>query len=365
MRTIEFLKTIVAASGVSGAEAAVATLVRDAFAPLTDEVRTDALGNVIALKRGEGLPSGAHPRVLLAGHMDEIGLIVTAVEGGFLRFSTVGGFDVRTLLGQEVVVHGQREIPGVIGCRAPHVLGLAESECIVPIEDLFIDVGLPADALAGLVGPGDMVTLRRVPIEMGGGHLAGKAMDDRAAVAAIAGCLELLARRRHLWDVYAVATVQEELGLRGATTAAFGIAPDLAVAIDVTFGSQPGLPEGEAYLLGGGPPIALGANIHPLVHERLVEAAKSIELPYQVEPTPGRSGTDAWAMQVIREGVPSGLVSIPLRNMHTTVEVLNTRDVERTSRLLAEFVAGLDEKAAKDLAPKVVRRDGQGGTSCC
>jgi putative aminopeptidase FrvX len=361
VQVAELLKRLSEASGVSGAEFEVASIVEETFAGLADEVHGDALGNVIALKRGEGLPSGEHPRIMLAGHMDEIGLMVTKNDHGFLRFTTVGGFDVRTLLGQEVTVHGRRPLPGVIGCRPPHVLTAEENRRVVPLASLFIDVGLSEQALDELVQVGDIATIRREPIELARGYLAGKGIDDRAAVAAIASCLDLLGRRRHSWDVYAVATTQEEVGLRGAITSAYGVAPQLAVAIDVTFGNQPGVPESQTAGMGEGPTIGLGANFHPKVHERLVATAKAHEVPYQIEPTPGRSGTDAWAIQVTREGIPTALLGIPLRYMHTPVETVDSRDVERTGRLLAEFIAELDEAFAQELSVQVKRLNGQGG----
>ncbi len=366
MQTAEFLKRLTEASGVAGMESQeVAGIVADAFAGMSDEVHRDAMGNVIAIKRGSGLPNGEHPRIMLAGHMDEIGLIVTKLDGGFLRFGTVGGFDVRALLGQEVTVHGRRSLRGIVGCRPPHVLSAAEYEKVVPLQDMFIDVGLEPEALAEAVAVGDVVTMLRRQTALGGNYQAGKAMDDRAAVAAIALCLEMLAKRRHSWDVYAVATVQEELGLRGATTSAYGVGPQLAVAIDVTFGCQPGLPEGESVSMGGGPPIGVGANFHPRVAERLIETAKANEIPYQIEPMPSRSGTDAWAIQVAREGVPTALLSIPLRYMHTSVETVNTQDIERTGRLLAEFITGLDEAFAQEIKVQVHRLGEQGGATCC
>lgn len=361
MQVVEFLKRITEASGVSGAEAEVARIVADAFAGLADQVRTDALGNVIALKQGEGSVAGQRPRIMLAGHMDEIGLIVTRAEKGFLRFLTVGGFDARTLLGQEVVVHGRRPLQGVIGCRPPHVLPPGASEKVVPIDDLFIDVGLSPEALTEAVEVGDIVTVRREQIALGGSYLAAKGLDDRAAVAAIALCLDSLSKRRHSWDVYAVATVQEEVGLRGATTSAFGVAPQLAIAIDVTFGNQCGVSEAESVTMGGGPAIALGANIHPRVYQRLVDTAKAHDIAYQVEPVPGRSGTDAWAIQVTREGIPTGLLGIPLRYMHTPVETVHAHDIERTGRLLAEFITGLDDAFAQELAVQVRHLSGRGG----
>lgn len=365
MQLREFLKRIIEASGVSGAESEVAAIVAETFAQWSDEVRQDALGNVIALKRGDGLASGEHPRVMLAGHMDEIGLMATSIDRGFLRFATVGGFDVRTLLGQEVLVHGRRILPGVIGCRPPHVLSRGENERVVPLEDLFVDVGLAPNALSDLVQVGDMITLRRGLLTLAGDLVAGKGMDDRAAVAAIAFCLELLSQRRQSWDVYAVATVQEELGLRGATVSAYGIAPQLAIAVDVTFGAQYGVSESETMAMGGGPAIGLGANFHPRLHDRLVETAKACEIPYQIEPTPGRSGTDAWAIQVSREGVPTALLGVPLRSMHTSVETVNVKDVERTGRLMVELITRLDAEFAEEMRVQVRRLGEQGGPTCC
>ncbi len=240
MELIPLLRALSEAHGVSGyEEAGVGAIVRQELATLADDVRADAMGNLIALKRGTG--PEPRRRIMLAGHMDEIGLMVTLVEGSFLRFTQVGGFDVRTLPGQEVVVHGRRRLAGVIGCRPPHVLEGAEANRPTPMEDLFIDVGLSAQELAGLVRVGDLVTLRAPCLELKNGRLVGKAFDDRAAVGAMAICLGMLRQLSHAWDVYAVATVQEEVGLRGAFTSTFGIMPDVGIALDVGFARQPGL----------------------------------------------------------------------------------------------------------------------------
>jgi len=335
------LKKLSEARGVSGYEAEVREIVAQEFGRYADEVQTDKLGNVIALKRGEG--EEPRPRIMLAGHMDEIGLMVTKLEKGFLRFTSVGGFDERVLLGQEVTVHGRKDLPGIIGSRPPHVLPQEEREKIIPMDKLFIDVGVGEEELEHLVRVGDLVTLRREFTQLRDDLAAGKALDDRTAVAAILVCLEALAPIRHTWDVYAVATVQEEVGMRGAITSAYGLAPDVAIAIDVTFGDQPGVSEAETVKVGEGPAIGFGPNIHPKLHQALVEVAKELEMPYQVEPLPGRSGTDAWVIQVTREGIPTALLSIPLRHMHTSVETVSLKDVERTGRLLAGFIGRLDE----------------------
>ncbi|MBM4464867.1 MAG: M42 family metallopeptidase [Chloroflexi bacterium] len=341
MQIAPLLKKLSEARGVSGYEAEVRGIVAEEFRRYADEVQTDKLGSVVALKRGEG--EEPRRRIMLAGHMDEIGLMVTRLEQGFLHFTEIGGFDERTLLGQEVMVHGRKDLPGIIGSRPPHVLPPEEREKTIDMDKLFIDVGMGEEELKRLVRVGDLATLRRGFTPLQGDLVAGKAFDDRAAVAAILVCLEGLASVRHAWDVYAVATVQEEMGLRGAITSAYGLAPDVGIAVDVGFGDQPGVSEAETLEMGKGPAIAFGPNIHPRLHEALVEVARELEIPYQVEPVPGRSGTDAWAIQVTREGIPTALLSIPLRYMHTSVETLSLKDVERTGRLMAGFIARLDE----------------------
>ncbi len=343
--TLTLLKTLSEASGVAGHEGPVRDLVIQELTPLADEVTTDRLGSVIALKRGVG--PAPRPRIMLAGHLDEIGLMVTVIEEGFLRFVTVGGFDPRVLLGQEVVVHGRQALPGIIGHRPPHVVSQEEREKPVPLEDLFIDVGLADEQVRALVQTGDVVTLARPFVEFtakgNSRRVAGKALDDRAAVAVLILTLEALAGLRHTWDVYAVATVQEEVGLRGAITSTYGIAPDVGIAVDVTQGDTPGVPEAETVKVGDGPALGFGPNIHPAVFDRLVQTAKAHEIPHQVEPVPGASGTDAWAIQVTREGIPTGLVGLPLRYMHTVVETGALADVERAARLLAHLIAGLTD----------------------
>lgn len=341
METVPLLKSLSEASGVSGYEDEVRKLVLETFTPRADEVRVDAMGSVIALKRGVG----AEPRrrVMLAAHMDEIGLIVSRLDRGFLRFTQVGGFDVRTLMSQEVVVHGRRDLPGIIGSRPPHVLSEEERNKPVPMDELFIDVGLTEAELRAAVSVGDLITIRRPLIELKNGLVAGKALDDRAAVVSVALCLDALQTLSHEWDVYAVATVQEEVGVRGATTSAYGIVPDVGIAIDVGFGKQPGVSERDAIELDKGPALCIGPNIHPAMFAELKRVAEAFEIPVQVEVSPRPTGTDARAIQVTREGIPTALLSIPLWNMHTPIETLAVKDLARTARLMAQFIAGLDE----------------------
>jgi endoglucanase len=342
-----FLKELSEAHGISGYEAPVREIVRKEFARHSHEVRVTKMGSVVGVRHG----SGPEPRrkVMLSAHMDEIGLMVTGIEKGFLRLANVAGSDARVMLGQEVIVHGQRELLGTVGSRPPHVLTPAERDQVIPFDKLFVDVGLPEAQVKRLVRVGDLVSIQREACELKGGFFSGKAMDDRASVAAVAVCLEVLASTQHKWDVLGVASVQEETTFLGAATSAYDIAPDIAIAIDVTFGEQNGVSSDQAVGMGKGPAIGIGPNFHPRLVKALMDTAGKLEMPYQMEPTPGRSGTDAWPIQVAREGIPTALLGIPLRYMHTPVETVSLKDVERAGRLMAEFIASLNDDFLKTL----------------
>ena len=342
------LKRLSEAHGISAYEAPVREIVREEFAKHSHEVRVTKMGSVVGVRHG----SGAAPRrkVMLSAHMDEIGLMVTGIEKGFLRITKVAGSDARVMLGQEVVVHGRRELPGVVGSRPPHVLPPDERDRVLPFDQLFVDVGLPETQVKRLVRVGDLISIRRAAFELKGGLFCGKALDDRASVAAVAVCLETLAASQHKWDVLGVASVQEETTFLGAATSAHGLQPDVAIAIDVTFGEQNGVSDTLTVGMGKGPAIGIGPNFHPELVKALVDTASKLEMPYQMEPTPGASGTDAWPIQVARDGIPTALLGIPLRYMHTPVETVSLKDVERTGKLMAAFIAHLDEEFVKTLS---------------
>ncbi|MEA3407999.1 MAG: M42 family metallopeptidase [Chloroflexota bacterium] len=349
MDTMELLRDLSQATGVSGYEGEPRAVARRALAPFTDEQQVDALGNLITLKRGMRAPDTPPHSIMLAAHMDEIGLMVTDFDEGFLRFTTVGGVDTRTILGQEVIVHGKRPLPGIVASRPPHVLPESEQEKALPIEELFIDVGVSEERIQELTRVGDFITMRREFLPLAKGYASGKALDNRAGVVTLVGCMEALNRMQHSWDVYAVATSQEEVGLRGATVSAYDTAPDIAIAVDVGYGLQQGVKEKEAISMDKGGAIGIGPNFHPLMAQRLIETAEKYEVKYQREIIAGRSGTDAWAIQVAREGIPTALISIPLRYMHTSVETVCIRDIDRIARLMALFIAELDQSFAEAL----------------
>lgn len=359
MDTAALLKQLSQTPGLSGHEGDIRAVVLAEFGRFAAETRVDKMGNALAVCPGAGegpaQPSGrgkqSPPRrsIMLATHMDEIGLMVAGVKHGFIHLAPLGGVDARVLLGQEVIVHGRRNLPGIVASTPPHLLKAGDRGKIVPLAKLWVDVGLPARQVDRWVQIGDLISMRRPVLELKNGLLAGKAFDNRASIVAVAVCLELLQTRRHAWDVLAVATVQEEVNLLGAATSAFALQPDVALAIDVTFAAQYNASGVQTFALDKGPTINVGPNMHPRMTQGLVDAAKRLDMETRLEPVTGHSGTDGWVIQVARTGIPTGIVGLPLRSMHTPVETVAVADVERTGRLLAEFISGLDETFYRSL----------------
>jgi putative aminopeptidase FrvX len=342
LENLDLLRRLSREQGVSGRETGIAQILAETLSPLADNVQKDNLGNIIVRKKGEG--PYPHPKVMLAAHMDEIGLMVTKVlEGGFLRFTSVGGIDLRTLPGQEVIIHGLQPIRGVIGAKPLHLQAPGERKEALAGEEMYIDTGYGQEKeLAEIVPLGTVVTIERDLQVLANEQVAGKALDNRAGVAVLVACFRELTRLKHRADVYGVATVQEEVGVRGAMVSSYGIAPDLGVVIDVCHGDMPGVAEDEGFSLGKGPAIGLGPHVHPRLFSALTKTAREVGISYQVEPSPTPGGTDAWAIQIARNGIPTALVSLPLRYMHTAVETLSLKDLKETGRLLAAFIQKLE-----------------------
>jgi endoglucanase len=212
----------------------------------------------------------------------------------------------------------------------------------VPLEYLLVDIGYPAKKVSELVQVGDVVSYATEPVELSGETLAGHTLDNRASVAALTVCLEELQNRPHVWDVWAVASVQEEVGAIGAGTSAFGLRPTIVLVVDVTWAKGPGASDWSTFPLGKGPTVVMGPNIHPALHKHMKDLAEKLEIPCALEFTPRHSGTDGYATQVAADGIPTLVMGLPLRYMHTPVEVVAIKDIQRTGRLLAEFIAGLE-----------------------
>ncbi len=345
----ELLRRLSEASGISGQEGVVREILVEELRPLADEVKIDQMGNVIALKRGDASKGDEKSpgRLLLTAHTDEIGLVVSGFWEGFLRVHPVGGFDRRALLGQEVVVHGRKVLPGVIGARPPHLGG----QDVPQWKDILVDVGMSSDDdLRDLVRIGDPITLRGRFGELMNDKIFGKAFDDRSCVVAIVEALRILQDYRHRWDVIFLGAVQEEIGHKGAFTGGYSVFPDLGIALDVGFATQPGVGKGQGHEAGKGPMLALGPAFHRPLVEELKTVADRWNIPHQQEVITGPSGTDAWALQVIRSGIPTALISLPLRSMHTAVETIAWSDVESAARWLAQFAAGLSDDSREKMA---------------
>lgn len=341
------LKEISEASGISGHEEEVSGIIKRYLEKYCDEITEDSLGNIIGLKKGSGVNN---KKVMLAAHMDEIGLMIKDIdEKGFIHFTNIGGVDQRTLLCQEVIIHGEEKLYGVIGVKPPHVTSAEERKNSLSLEDLAIDTGFTKKELESKVKIGDVITIKRNMVKLQNDWVSGKALDDRAGVVSLLMCLEELKNFNHKDNIYFVITVQEEVGTRGATTSAYSINPDIGIAVDVGFGKTPELNQYETIEVGKGPAITVGPNIHPNIFKKMKEVANSEYIDYQIEVVPGRSGTDAWPMQVTRSGVATGILSIPLRYMHTSVETISLSDIEKTGKLLANFIISLNKIDKEEL----------------
>ncbi len=322
--------------GISGFEYHINEKIAELFRPLCDEVKIDSLGSVIACRM---CGKENAPKIMVEAHMDEIGLMVTSVtDEGFITFTDVGGVDERILPSLEVTIHGREDVYGVVGVMPSFMTDTSKS---YKHEDMAIDTGLDADTVKSLISVGDSITLPQSVGAIGKSQFSSKTMDDRASVAAIIKVMETIRDAELNCDVYAVAAVQEEVGCRGGKTTSFGIAPDMAIAIDVTHGITPDN-DRNAFELGTGTVLSKGPNLHPVLTDRIEKTARDKKIKCSIDIDGGCTGTDAWEIQVSGGGIATALLSIPLKYMHTSVETLDINDVKATSELIAEFIKGLE-----------------------
>lgn len=349
MENKKLLKTLSETNGISGYENNLAEIIEEVFAPFSDEITKDSLGNLTATKWADKKQEKSID-LMLAAHMDEIGLMVKSIdEKGFIRFTNIGGVDPRTLLAQEVIIHGKEDIIGIIGAKPPHLLSNEEISKASKLNKLYIDTSLDEDKVKEYITIGDMITLKRNFMDLENDFVSGKALDDRAGVVMLYECFKELSYLKTKVNVHAVSTVQEEVGVRGASTSTYNIDPDIGIAVDVCHGDMPGVESDLVVDMSKGPAIAFGPHVHQKIFKKMKEIADDTGIPYQIEPWPHPAGTDAWAMQVAKSGVASALVSIPLRYMHTSVETISMEDVKYGGKLLAQFIARIDSEFVEGL----------------
>lgn len=326
------LKELCAAKGVSGAENEAA---KTAAALLKKHmpVKIDTLGSVT------GSMGSGEPHILLDAHLDQIGLVVTAIdEGGFLKVTKCGGADIRVLAAAEVTVHGKEKLFGVITSTPPHLSKPEDSGKAKGFDDIAVDIGLTCDEAKKLVSPGDRITFNGAYSELLGSRVSSPSVDNRAGVAAVLRCLELIKDKKLNCKISVLFSVQEETGGSGAQAGAFAANADEAIAVDVSFASAPGV-SGEKYAeLGGGTMIGYGPSLDYAMSRKLSEIAESKNIPNQPEVMGRSTGTNCDQIQVAGKGVKTALLSVPLRNMHTAVEVCDLADIENTAKLMAEYI---------------------------
>jgi putative aminopeptidase FrvX len=339
----EFLQRLLVTPGPSGNEAATAKVWREEAEKFA-EVRGDRMGNSFAT-----IGAGGSPKVMLSGHIDEIGLMITHIDDqGLLRFTGVGGWDPQVLVGQRVLIQTTGgDVFGVIGKKAIHLMEAEERKKVSEIKNLWIDVGAKdGDEAKGMVRVGDVGVLDQNLLELPNGRIASRSLDNRMGAFIVLEALRLLSEEEAVAaEVVAVASVQEEIGLYGARGAAFGLDPDAAIAVDVTHATDtPGVSKNENgdHALGSGPVIKRASNLSPIISEGLIAAAEEAGIAYTLEADSRSTGTDADAIQFARAGIATGLVSCPNRYMHSPNEIVDLKDLENCARLISAYVKTLD-----------------------
>ena len=334
MNTLDTLELLTEGAGVSGLEKSVADKLVKILGGY-GKAYIDKLGNVICEIDGEG------EAVLLSAHMDRVGMIVTDItEEGFLNVSACGGIDNRTLCAQQVTVHAKKELKGVVISTPPHLQTEGNERKALKTEEALVDIGLPKKKAEKLVSRGDRITVDSDFIQLAGDRVAGHAFDDRAGVVSILFALEILKKRKYTGKVIVAFSTREEVGGMGAKVASFNAKAASLIAVDVSFALTPDSKAKDCGELGKGPMIGVSASLDYEASQQLKAVAIEHKIPYQLEIMGGRTGTDADSMTVAAGGMVSSLVSIPLRYMHTGVEVVEIGDIENTGRLIAEYILG-------------------------
>jgi endoglucanase len=348
----DFLQQLVETPSPSGFEQPAQRLIRKRLNGEVDELTGDVMGNLIATLRGNG-----GPRVMLSGHCDEIGFMVQYVDDkGFISFGAIGGVDPHLTPGQRVLIHSAKgDIPGVIGKKAIHLIEPKDRDTVIKLNQQTIDIGCSSrEEVEALIQIGDPITFAVGVQRLQGDRVTSRAFDDKMGAFIVTEVMRRVSATKACpCELYAVSTVQEEVGLRGATVSSYGVNPDVGIVVEVSHATD--IPDVEPknigrVELGKGPVLARGANINPVLFELIVDTAKEKEIPLQIIGVPRATGTDANVMQLSRGGVATALLGIPLRYMHTPVETLSLADLDAAIELLTAVVLRIDDE--KDFIPR-------------
>lgn len=345
MNAEQTLKRLCALSAPSGFETSAATAAAALLRPWVDEVSINRMGTVVGVRR---CGRDNAPKVLLDAHIDEIGFLVTGHEDGFLRLCALGGVDPRMLPNREITVLTEPPISGIVSCLPPHIQTQKEMNRSLPIDELFLDVGLSQEDAKAKIPIGTPAVYHADFLALGREYLCAKALDDRACFAILLDTLKRLKEVALDVDLYVLGSTQEETHSTGAMTAAYAIAPEVCVAVDVTHGKTPDAGKENTFTLGAGPVIGVGPNCTTWLSKRMQNQARGLDMPVQIEVMAGHSGTNGWPLQISREGVATAVLSLPLRYMHTPVEVVHRKDLSDTAALLAAFITNLGAEVQRN-----------------
>lgn len=340
MTLADKIKKLTNAYGVSGDEVRISKIAAELMAPYCDRVEIDDFGNVLGY-RDCGIPGAK--TVMLDAHIDQIGFLITEVtDEGFLRFTTVGGVDQRMLLGSELTVLTKKgPILGIVAAIPPHLQKAGDNKKSVPIPEMVVDIGMTGEQAKKVVRVGDYMAFANDALELQGDALCGKAFDDRACLVCLLHAMELLQGKPLAVNVVVSASTKEETGFQGGISAGFKVQPDYAIAVDVTHARTGDAPQ-VIVKLGDGPNVDMGSNSNPKFAKRVIEVARAKQIPHIVTSCPAGSGTNAWPIQLQGQGVTTLVVSLPLKYMHSPVEMLRMSDVKNVGKLLAAFIENFD-----------------------
>ena len=341
---IETLRKLTSVTGPSGAEDTLLKVIKNLVREYRVKVEKDKMGNIIVFKKGN--KKGV---MAFFTHNDEIGLMVTKIDKDYLRFTKVGGYDEKILLGQEVTVFGKKEIKGIIGAKPPHLQIKGESDKFLKIKDLYIDIAMKNKDIVKYISIGDRVTIRSKLTEMKQKTVYSRALDNRSCVAIVLYMLKFLENIKNHPDIYLILNSQEETTMLGSRTSAFRLNPDIAFVLDVTFAKQFGYEQGYPMETIG---LGIGANICKRVYDFVKKIADDNNIQYFIEALPSMSGTDAYAVQTVRKGISTMLISLPIKNMHSPVEIASTKTMEETSKFLSLIVSQIN---VKDFEERIIK----------